>query len=207
MNHTTSTTTPLTDTAAPAPGDPRYDFAVVTAAVGDLIAGVASDQIQAPTPCPDFRVKELLEHLVLAMRRVAALGRGEEFYSVNEEPVDAGWHAQYQEAAHAVMEVWQDATKLGDTFSVPWGDLPGAAILGAYTGELAVHGWDLARATDQPLVIADEVLEPALAGAHESIPVEIRADEMVPFGAPVPVAADAPTLDRLVGWFGRDAAA
>ena len=192
---------------APQPGDPRYDFAVVTAAVGELIAGVQDDQITATTPCPEFRVKELLEHIVLAMRRVAALGEGAEFYSINEEPVDGGWHDQYRDAAHDVMTAWTDVAKLDAIYTVPWGDLPGAAILGAYTGELAVHGWDLAQATGQSLEIADEVLEPSLAGAHQSIPVEIRADEMVPFGPVVDIAAEASTLDRLVGWFGRNVSA
>ena len=197
--------TPTID--APQPGDPRYDFAVVTAAVGDLIAGVQADQITDATPCPEFRVKELLEHIILAMRRVAALGEGAEFYSINEEPVDAGWHDQYREAAHSVMAVWTDDAKLGATYTVPWGDLPGAAILGAYTGELAVHGWDLAQATGQSLEIVDEVLEPSLAGAHQSIPVEIRGDEMVPFGPVVDPGTGATTLVRLAGWFGRNVSA
>ena len=201
---TTESTATTASSQVPQPGDPRYDFAVVTSAVGDLIAAVEPDQIDNATPCPDFRVKELLEHLVLAMRRVAGIGQGLAFYAIVEEPVDDRWHDQYRQAAHDVMETWSDASKLDGTYEVPWGVITGAPFFGAYTGELAVHGWDLAQATGQELTIPDAVLEASLAGAKSDIPAEIRADEMVPFGVPVEPGPDASTLLRLAGWYGRN---
>ena len=80
---TTHATTPTT-LEAPGPDDPRYAFAKVTDAVGTLIEATGADTLANPTPCPDFTVKELLEHLVLVVRRVAAIGRGEHWSSLRD---------------------------------------------------------------------------------------------------------------------------
>ncbi len=80
------------------------------------------------------------------------------------------------------------------------GSVPGAAIICSYTGELAVHGWDLATATAQQLVIDDELLVGAMAAAS-SIPAEGRGTPEIPFGPVVDPGPVAPLLDRLpAGW-------
>ena len=88
MNTTPDTTT--TDT--PAMPDPRADFARVVQAVGGLIESTTEAELGRSTPCPEFTVKELLEHLVLIPTRAAAVGRGEHWTTTAEEPRDAGWH-------------------------------------------------------------------------------------------------------------------
>ena len=195
-----------TKPAPPQPGDPRYGYAIVTSAVGDLIASVEPSQLGNATPCDEFTVKELVEHIVLVMRRVAAIGEGNHWSTIDEEAVDSGWHDQYRTAAHAVMEAWTDATKLDNVFEVPWGEIPGGPLFFAYTGELAVHGWDLAQATGQDFSIDDEVLDPPLAGARAAVPAQVRDHPFVPFGAPVVAPAGASTLVRLAAWYGRDVA-
>lgn len=193
---------------APTPDDPRYGFAHVVGRVGDLIESTVAlqattDQLSKPTPCPDFTVKELLEHCVAAVRRVGALGRGEAWSSVlDEDPVDAGWDTDYRAAAHDIMLAWQDPAQLEQTYVVPWGEFPGAALLYTYIAELAVHGWDLAQATNQPFTIDDDLLQGALIAA-KFIPAEGRDDPDMPFGAVVDPGPDAPTLDQIAGWLGR----
>ncbi len=131
----------------PAADDPRFAFAKVTDAVGNLMEATDDSALGLPTPCPDFTVKELQEHLGLVMRRAAAVGRGEHFSTTQQEAQDSGWAESYRDAAHAVMEAWTDPAKLGQDFEVPWGTMPRSGVLVAYTAELAVHGWDLATAT------------------------------------------------------------
>lgn len=193
-------------TTPPQPGDPRYSYAIVTSAVGDLIASVEPSQLGNATPCDEFTLKELVEHIVLVMRRVAAIGQGHHWSTIEEEAVDAGWHDQYRSAAHAVMEAWTDAAKLDDVYEVPWGEIPGGPFFLTYTGELAVHGWDLAQATGQRFSIDDEILDPTLAGAQLAVPAEMREHPFVPFDAPVEAPAGASTLVRLAAWYGRTVA-
>lgn len=187
----------------PGPDDPRSPYAVVTMAVRELMDGVSADQLGNATPCAEFSVKELLEHIVMVQRRSAAIGRGQHWSSVDQQAQDSGWGESFGEASHAVMEAWTDGAKLHQTFEVPWGEVPGAVLLITYTGELAVHGWDLAQATGAEFSIDDDVLQSALFGV-KFIPAEGRESPEIPFGPVVDPGPDASALDQIAGWMGRD---
>jgi X-X-X-Leu-X-X-Gly heptad repeat protein len=67
--------------------------------------------------------------------------------------------------------------------------------------EMLVHGWDLARATGQPVSFPEELAEQELAfgrGALQAIP-----PGRAPFGPPQPAAADAPVIGQLAALLGR----
>lgn len=184
--------------------DPRSGFAVVTITARELIAAAEAGGdavLTRPTPCSDFDVRQLLEHLVLVMRRVAAIGNGEHWSSVEEVPTGAGWGDDFGAVAHAVRMAWDDPAKLEQVWEVPWGALPGAALLHTYTAELATHAWDLATALGRPLVIDDAALEGALVAA-KMLPAEGRGAD-VPFDPVVDPGAGAPALLQIAGWMGR----
>ena len=189
-------------TKAPAQDDIRFAYAHVTQAVRSLMESVDESQLQLTTPCEDFVVKDMLEHLVLVMRRAAAVGRGEHFSTTQQVAQDSGWVESFTSAAHEVMEAWTDDAKLGEMFEVPWGTMPGIAILTTYTGELAVHGWDLATAIGAEFTIPDEILAAPLEGS-KFIPAEGRDDQAVPFGPVVIPGPGASALEQMAGWMGR----
>ena len=68
--------------------------------------------------------------------------------------------------------------------------------------EVVVHGWDIARSLDVPPPFDDDVVAAALAGARAWVDDSVRTPQL--FGPEVTVADDAPVLDRLVGFLGRD---
>jgi uncharacterized protein (TIGR03086 family) len=70
--------------------------------------------------------------------------------------------------------------------------------------ELAVHGWDLARATGQPYDCDPAVLDAALSFLGQFASPDAPAGPQVPFGPSLPRSADAPLLDRVVALAGRD---
>ena len=91
-------------------------------------------------------------------------------------------------------------------------------MLAMFTGEVVVHTWDLAKATDQEPVWDQSVLEVAFEKLRAGLPGEGRAAmfEQIrantpeerrtptdPFAEVVPVAADAPLIDQIVAWTGR----
>ncbi len=192
------TDTPMT------PDDPRFGFANVTSTVRSLIDGTTAHQHGGSTPCSEFTVKDLLNHINLVMNRVAVIGNGGHWSDVTDESVaqDDGHAEAFAEAAHAVMEAWTDASKLEQMYEVPWGELPGTPMLFTYTAELATHAWDLATATGQPIEIADEMLGGALFAA-KMLPAEGRDDPEFPFDPVVDPGEDAPVLLQLAGWMGR----
>jgi uncharacterized protein (TIGR03086 family) len=67
--------------------------------------------------------------------------------------------------------------------------------------ELLIHGWDLARATGQPADLPEDLAEGALSMWRTRL--ADRPREGMPFAAPQPVADDAPAIDRLAAYLGR----
>jgi len=199
--------------------DPRTVFAKAVAVGGDVVAAVRPEQLGNGTPCPDYDVRALLGHLVTVLHRVSALGRGADPFDLPLVVVaDDGWTEAWFDTADEIEAVWSDDAVLGRPMRLPWAELPGAGILAVYTAEVTLHTWDLATATGQRPAWDPEVLEVAYASMRRSLPAEGRAaifeavaarmpagarEAGAPFGEAVPVAGDAPLIDRLVAWTGR----
>ncbi|WP_448623977.1 TIGR03086 family metal-binding protein [Geodermatophilus sp. URMC 64] len=193
-------------TSTPAITDPRPAFAGAVATAVDALSAVRPDQLTDPTPCTDYDVRALVGHLLSVLRRVAAVGRGEPPFSVPQVSTDVpddGWGAAARSAADDVLAVWADDALLDRELTLPYGTHRGAVALATYTGELSAHTWDLAAATGQHPAWDDDVLAVALAATHRMLPAEGRGPG-VPFGPVVPVPGDAPPIERLVAWQGRD---
>ena len=197
--------------------DPRpiLDRAIATAGV--VIAGVRPDQFTDPTPCTEMNVRGLIAHLIGVLDRVAALGNGEDPFAVTESPVpDDRWADAWKESGRRAADAWGDDAVLERPMALPWIEGSGAEVLTSYFSELTVHTWDLATATGQHPDWDDAVVTAALE-ARQILPAENRRalyeeistamglDEVaVPFAEAVPIPDDAPAIDRLVAWNGRD---
>jgi uncharacterized protein (TIGR03086 family) len=186
--------------------DPRPGFFTAARIACDTVAGVSPAQLTDPTPCTDFDVRALLGHLVGVLHRIASVASGAP--AIGQVPPvvgvpDDGWGAAARAALHEVEGAWADPAVLGREMRLPFGTLPGAAALASYTGELSTHTWDLAVATGQSPAWDEQVLTGALSAIHGKLPTAERPPG-VPFGDAVPVPDDAPIIDRLVAWQGRD---
>ena len=85
----------------------------------------------------------------------------------------------------------------------PGGEAPLRARADQQITELAMHDWDLAKATGQPAKLDPALAEHALRWSRGMLRPEFRGPDKA-FGVEVPVPDDAPAYDRLAGWFGRD---
>lgn len=216
---TITETTPSLPFAA---DDPRGLFLRAWAVATDVAASVEPDRLGDPTPCDEFDAATVRAHLLSVGERVAALGRGEDPFSVGEGvdtvPGD-DWAAAFRTAAGEVAAAWADDALLGRTITLPWAEAPGAGILAMFVSEVVLHTWDLARATGQSPTWDDAVVETGFAALQIALPdagrieafeaaranmPEGTEDFTYPFAAAVTVADDAGGIDRLVAWSGRD---
>jgi len=186
------------------------DLATMTracAATGDVVAAVGADQHDLPTPCTEWTVRDLLNHLVgtLVLGRAlladappgpgaAAPGGLPPGDVLGDDPL-----AAYRTGAAALL-----AAAAGDALSrphaTPLGELPGTVLAGFTTLDIAVHGWDLARATGQDAILDAAVAAPVLAFARQALSDDMRAPRI---GPAVPVAGTAGVTDQLVAFLGR----
>jgi uncharacterized protein (TIGR03086 family) len=170
-----------------------------------IVARVRPEQATLPTPCASWDVRALLDHVVHDLRQFTATVHG------GERPTDAGvvgddWAGAYREGAAALLEAWRRPGALERTVRLPSGELPATWRIGQQIADLAVHGWDIAKATGQPTDLDPEVGRFALDWGRENLKPEFRGDEASgrSFGVEVAVADTAPLYDRLAGFFGRD---
>ncbi|MFC9976860.1 TIGR03086 family metal-binding protein [Spirillospora sp. NPDC127200] len=175
-------------------------------ALADVLSGVKDDQLAAPTPCPDYTLGTLIAHvdeLCTAFTWAAA----KDFPGGATEPpgdaprLEPEWRTRIPEKLTALAEAWRDPAAWEGMTQAGGVDLPGQVAGVVALDEIVVHGWDIARATGQPYQVPGDAVE-ACIGLFDPSVLDLPEDG--PFGRPVPVPADAPPLDRLVGLSGRD---
>ncbi|MEU0271988.1 TIGR03086 family metal-binding protein [Streptomyces sp. NPDC006307] len=183
-----------------------FDLGSTARRVAALLDGVGDDRLDAPTPCPDYAVRQLLGHLAglaLAFRDAARKDFGPTTDTSPEgalPTLDGDWRTALPRrldelaAAWRAPEAWEGTTRAGGV------TLPGEVAGMVALNELLLHGWDLARASGQEYAADEEALrvcEALLAPTADS------PEERGPFGPPVKVSDGAPLLDRVVGLSGR----
>jgi uncharacterized protein (TIGR03086 family) len=142
-----------------------------------IVSGVVADELGHLTPCPEYDVARLIDHLVEAGHRAAALGRGQAPPPGDESPhvelSDAP--GQLRSAAEQAARAWGDNSSLSLRYTMPWGEeYTGASLVDMYLAELAAHSWDLARATGQIDKLDPSLALPALEGARAMIKPQYR---------------------------------
>ncbi|WP_222195392.1 TIGR03086 family metal-binding protein [Modestobacter italicus] len=171
-----------------------------------VVAAVRDDQLIDPTPCADTSVAALLAHvhgLAVGLRRVAEKQPPGGPPAGGADALPADWRTRIPQELDALVAAWRAPAAwegVGEGAGVV---LPAAVWARVVLDELVVHGWDVAAAVGagyhpDPASVAECL---AFVGDRTDAP----ADEAPGlFGPAVPVAADAPPLDRLLGATGRD---
>lgn len=184
--------------------DPRPQLAASQAWVAGLIDAVTPEQLTWPTPCDEWDVRALLEHLLAVQGRISGVPRGEDINAlprfIDLPSGDPG--SAFRDAAAEAAGSWSDDDALVREVTVPWGTVPGASALEGYVREHLAHGWDLAVATGQNPEADADLAAFGLATAREGVPAEPRGG-FVPFEAVVEPAEDAGPTERLANWLGR----
>ena len=194
-----------TDGAPLHAGDPRASMARSVQAARAVIARVDRTNASNPTPCAEWSAVELARHLIAVLDRAAAGPTDEDIDSMpllaDVELADLVTEAQA--SAERVHANWAGSEAMEMLIAVPWGSFPGAVVIGVYAGETLVHVWDLAAAIGVTLDWPDADAQTHLEMSKLGIPESPR-DEFMPFDPVVRPADDAPAIEHLVGWQGRE---
>ena len=169
-----------------------------------VIGAVTPDQASLPTPCGEWDVHALINHLAgQDLRNFVVSARGETpDWQAPPQDVGDDWAAAFNSGAESVLAAWRIAD-LDRPVAFLGGQAPLRARASQQVAELATHSWDLTKATGQPADLDPLLAEHALAWSVGMLRPEYRGPGKA-FGAEVPVPREAPAYDRLAGWFGRD---
>ncbi len=175
---------------------------------GRLVAGVEPDQWELATPCTEWNVRQLVDHLVVGQQLFARVLGGEPFEQAVAAVREAHGGlrndpaASYDASARELLAAFDDPGVLERLVRVPFGTVPGAVALHLRIIECLVHGWDLATALGLPF-------DPPAALVEREIAVTGPLLGQVPperhvFAPSRPPAASAPPIEQLVAMLGRE---
>ena len=172
----------------------------------EVLRGVSDDQLTSASPCREYTVGDLIDHVDQVSRGAAALARRDlDGLNGTATPPDAAhlgldWRDRVARHVRGVGEAWDDPEAWKGSGNVPGSELANEVWGKITLTELVVHGWDIAQATGQPFDLPERTLQACLDHVAEFVP-----------NAPVPglwdpsvdVAPDAPLHDRIVAITGR----
>jgi uncharacterized protein (TIGR03086 family) len=188
------------------------DLEPTTRRLAEVVSGVPDHMLGGPTPCADYRLGDLLDHVrTFAIAFTAAATKDTAEMGSQRPRGDASqlgddWRTRIPRDLAALAEAWRDPKAWQGMTKAGGIDLPGEVAGLVVLDELVIHGWDVARASRQPYdpdpasleAVHDFVAPFARPGMEEQ-----RAHL---YGPVVDVPEDAPLLDRVLGLTGRDPA-
>ncbi|MFI2372640.1 TIGR03086 family metal-binding protein [Streptomyces sp. NPDC018833] len=170
-----------------------------------LARGVGVGALTGPTPCTDWDVAALVNHLVLytshGLEHRARRKQLPEDLTGRDFTADGDWARGYAEQLDRALSAWSDPAVWAGEVDLGFATMPAGEIASLITKELAVHGWDLARATGQEYRIS------AAAGAFVLAVVDTHAEvyrQYDGFAAPVAARPSATAFERALAAAGRD---
>ena len=162
-----------------------------------VIANITDDDLTKPTPCSDYDVRALLDHLlhvVVEFQKLAA----KQDADFSHTPSYPQWRTQFPAETATLVEAWgRPGADEGIAGNM---QLPASVVGTMVLLDLTVHVWDLARATGQSYTTDPEIIS-ALDAFVEQMGPTAREKNM--FGAPVDVTTD-DALEALLAKTGRD---
>jgi uncharacterized protein (TIGR03086 family) len=179
---------------------PTYALGLILDGYADLVAGVTPAQWSAPTPCENWDVRTLVNHVVMGQHVFIAALQDQPRPDVAADYLGDDPLGSFQGASQALLTAFDLDGVMSKTIKVPFGEIPGFGAMHLRSIEGLVHGWDLAKATGQPLRFPEELTAAELAFAQAAIGAVPREGR---FADEQPVASDAPALEQLAALLGR----
>jgi uncharacterized protein (TIGR03086 family) len=190
----------MPDDLRPGPDSPPTDelrsaektFAVLQ----HVLHGIADDDLQKRTPCREFDIAGLTDHLLNSITTIGGMA-GAQFPERNR---DASVEEQVVTAARPALDAWQ-RRGLDGTVNLRDNEAPAKVMVGILSLEFLVHAWDYAAALGREVTAPESLSDYVLGLAKNIITPEGRTN--VGFDDPIDVPADAAALDRLLAYTGR----
>ena len=160
----------------------------------DVLAQVTPEDLDLATPCAEFTVRELGDHLTRSLVLLSGIAGRE----LTPDP-DVAFTESTGPLGSAAIAAWRERGVAGEV-AVGRTITPAPLAADIIALELVVHGWDVARAVGTEFAAPDDLCEHLLTQSARLITDDKRGRA---FALAVDVASDAPALQRLIAFTGR----
>ena len=170
--------------------------------VSDLVDGIDAEQLAAPTPCDEFTVHDVLDHMMVLGGGFAHLFRGD---APTEEGAPAAYGrvpaAEFRQAMDDLLAGVRSDGAMERTLDTPIGAMTGDTFARVVAFDGLVHGWDLAVATGQRYPIDDALVREVDEFARAALSDDLRQNGM--FADATEAPPDASPIEALAAFSGR----
>ncbi len=176
------------------PTDPIKLYQTTVSHAKKVLTTVGSDRMQDPTPCSEWDVKQLLDHIAGAQKALAGMIAGAD---IGDEGSTTD---QIDRAASAIVKAASAPGGMEKLVQSRQGEAPTSRMVGIAIMDLALHTWDLAKATGQNTNLDSGVvdfMQPILKGMVKDGPSEN-------FAAIIEVPDSASAQDKFIALSGRE---
>jgi len=183
------------------------EMAAVSAEAARVVGNVPPHALDTPTPCGDWDLRTLLNHTILwtsysAERRAHGESVAQDLMD-KDFAADPGFREDYARQISKAVEAWSDPQAWAGDRSVMGSATPATEVGAMLIMEMALHGWDVAKATGQEYH-ADDALAKTLLETVQAQAEMFRKYQG--FADAIATGDDAPDFDRALALSGRDPA-
>ena len=162
-----------------------------------VVDGIDRSQFELPTPCDEWNVRAVLEHMIGGNRRVAGNPGAED-----EDVIGDDASASYATSAAGAAAAFEAEGGLERMYVLRIGEFPGHFAVRARSTDQLAHAWDLAKATGMSTDLAPDLYAEALDLLQNRFATIGRSSSFADEKQPPPGATSA---DRFAAFAGRRA--
>jgi uncharacterized protein (TIGR03086 family) len=173
-----------------------------------LLLGITDDDLHSPTPCDDWTVGDLLDHIVevtraltqAAQKLTEAPGTAAPLPSPSVARLPTHWRGRLPVLLEELATAWKNPAAWTGSAQVGGTAMPAVAAGTEAVNELTMHGWDLARATGQDFATdprnLDALIEYLSQNTGRTVPAVEAGDELMLLEAALTLSGRDPAWRR-----------
>jgi uncharacterized protein (TIGR03086 family) len=182
--------------------DPAEQLSVILPALSDLVDEIEPEDLDKPTPCTNFALRDVLDHMIVGGSSFSFLFRGLEPPEATVRHDDGRVPAEeFRNVMRDLLDAVRSDGALQRTIPSPVGEMSGDTFARLVAFDGLVHGWDVARATDLDWSLPDDLVRAVDEFARAALSDDLRDGDT--FKAALPPPATATPIERLAAFSGR----
>ena len=182
--------------------EPTEQLTYILPTLTAMVDRIGPTQLNKSTPCSEFTVHDVLDHMIVLGGSFAYSFRGEQTPEIHA-PAVYGWvpAAEFRKAMDDLLDAVKSPGAMERTISAPVGEMPGSTFARFVAFDGLIHGWDLASATGLDYDLPPAVIASVDEFARGALTSQMRDGDTFKEATIAP--ADASQIERLVAFSGR----
>jgi uncharacterized protein (TIGR03086 family) len=180
--------------------DPIERIDRATAFAAEKVAQVQPSDLSKPTPCSEYDLRTLLNHVIGNLTILTTAAQGEKAQRPEGDQFGSDPGAEYGTRREALLSALRTPGVLDGDWQMPFGTLPASTMASIAFVEHLTHGWDVARSTGRDGTLPADLVP-------EGMDAAVGMGDMLRMpgvcGPAVAVPDGASAQDRFIAFMGR----